>query len=76
MGDRPDVLSAKLDRLAAVIADSDELKAMPQTERPNEASVDEVRSEYAAAVREVMETSGSVGTINQVETPTQRLGGN
>lgn len=73
MTDRPAIVSAKLDKLTAITADADDLKAMPKSNRPNEATLDDVRAVYRDASNELTDGHGSVSSINSVELPSDRL---
>lgn len=73
MTDRPAILSAKVDKQSVVIADADELKQMPKSERPNSASLDAVRGAYSEAMREIEGSKTSVAAVEQIAEPTERL---
>lgn len=73
MTDRPAVLSAKVDRQAAIIADADDLKQMPKSDRPNSATVDEVRVAYRDAMQELQGGKGSVAAVEGITLPQGRL---
>jgi len=73
--DRPAILSAKQRRHARIEADADRLKAMDQTERPGDASVDEVREAYADAMDDLAENHSSAAGVEGIELPSDRLGG-
>lgn len=73
MTDRPSVLSAKVDKQAEIIADADGLKATDKANRPNSATMNDVRNAYRNAMNELSGPKGSVAEVEQTETPTERL---
>lgn len=64
MATRPAVLEAKLEKLAAVIADGND--------RKRTISVDEARADLQAAVEDVLAAGGSVAAVEAVELPSER----
>lgn len=78
MADRPDILTAKLDRLTEMIAEQQEIKAMAKADRPGQASLDEVRHCGAVCARSVRDGSfASVAAVEQgTQLPSERLAEN
>lgn len=70
---RPAIRSAQLETMAQILADADELKAKSSSERPGEASINEVRSASRDALEEVFNADGSVSSVERVQLPTERL---
>lgn len=77
---RPEILSAKVGRLAAMLADLERLKAMDPSERPGaetdggQVSDRRVQECGERCIRSVVETSGSVGAIEyETKLPSERL---
>lgn len=77
MADRPDIITAKLDRVIEMIADQQEIKATQKADRPGSASLKEVRDCGGKCVRSVHEGNfASVAAVqNQTELPSERLAG-
>ncbi len=75
MTHRPAILSEKIDRQQRVTCDADRLKAMPKSDRPNGASLNDVRNAYADAMEELADAGGSVAAVESVELPSDRLEG-
>lgn len=77
MADRPEILTAKLSRLIEMVAEQQEIKAIPKAERPGEASIDEVRQCGADCARSIYEGNfGSVAAVEQnTKLPSERLKG-
>lgn len=73
MSDRPAIVSAKLDKLTEITADADDLKAMPKSDRPNSAPIDDVRAVYRDASSELTEGHSSVASIEAIDLPRDRL---
>jgi len=75
MADRPEILTAKLDRALEMVADQQEIKATAKADRPGEASLDEVRECGGRCVRSVREGNfASVAAVEQnTELPSERL---
>jgi len=72
---RPAILSAKQDRHARIVADADRLKAMSKSERPGEATLDDVREAYADAMDALAEGYASVAGVESIHLPSDRLDG-
>jgi hypothetical protein len=72
-GDRPAILSARQRRHARIVADADRLKAMQQSERPGEASLDAVREAYADAMDALAGDYTSVAGVEAIDLPSDRL---
>lgn len=71
---RPDVLSAKFERLTEMMADQQRIKSMPKSERPGQASLEEVRACGETCFESVLEVGGSVAAIEeQTKLPSERL---
>lgn len=66
MGERPDILSAKLRKLAEIMADGNQLKDS------GNATVSESRKRQEAAAQEVMNESGSVAAVEAIAPPSER----
>lgn len=73
MTDRPAILSAKVDKLTKITANADDLKAMPKSDRPNEAPIDDVRTAYRDASNDLTEAFGSVAAVEEIDLPSDRL---
>ncbi|WP_435358440.1 hypothetical protein [Haloarchaeobius sp. DFWS5] len=73
MKERPAVLAAKMDKQAAIISDADRLKSQSTSDRPGDATVNEVRTAYADAMDALRAAGGSVAAVEDVELPTDRL---
>jgi len=72
--DSPQVLSAKFERLAEMMADQQRIKSLPQSERPGEASIEEVRACGETCFRSVLETGGSLAAVTRhTHLPSERL---
>lgn len=69
MADRPEILTAKLSRIIEMIAEQQEIKAMPKADRPGEATLDEVRHCGAVCARSIHE--GNFASVAAVEQNTQ-----
>lgn len=65
-GDRPDILSAKLEKLAAIMADANAGK-------DGAANPDDWRAAQQAAADEVMGAKGSVAEVEAIELPSERV---
>lgn len=74
MTDRPSILSARTHRLAHVSVCREDLAEMDQLNRPNEASLDEVRAAASGAFDDVDDVGGSVAAVQDVDCPCVRLG--
>jgi hypothetical protein len=64
---RPAILSAKVEMLAAIIADGQ------STKRDSNLSVDEARAAQSEAAQEVIQTGGSVAAVESVDLPSERV---
>lgn len=73
MADRPAILSAKVDLIADITADADDLKATDKANRPNQAPLDDVRVAYRDAMRDAKGGFGSVAAVEQTDLPSDRL---
>jgi len=73
--DRPTIISAKQRRHARIVADADRLKAMDASERPGDASINEVREAYADAMDAIAGDFSSVAAVESIGLPSDRLGG-
>jgi hypothetical protein len=67
MTDRPAILTAKVERLAAIISDGQD------TKRDSNLTVDEARKAQSNAASEVLQAGGSVAAVKDVELPSERL---
>lgn len=65
MTERPAILSAKMEKLAEVIADG-------QTAKKN-MTVSDARAAQAEALSEILGAGGSVSEVKSIETPSERL---
>jgi len=64
MAERPEILSAKLDKLAAVIADGNQTK--------QDLLADEAREKQKQAALDVLDAGGSVSDVEDVKLPSER----
>jgi hypothetical protein len=69
MNDRAAIISAKVSKLADVIADGNKCKDSP----PGNASTADVRKAETEAAREVVESGGSVAAVENVALPSERI---
>lgn len=67
MTSRPQVLEAKIEKLAEIVMDGNDVK-----DRGN-ATVSESRQAQRDAAKEVLEANGSVAAVNRVRAPSERL---
>lgn len=77
MADRPDILTARLNRALEMIADQQEIKATAKADRPGQAALSDVRECGGACVRSVLERNfASVAAVRQeTKLPSERLAG-
>lgn len=67
MTDRPDVISAKVERLLSILDDGQDLK------RSSGTSVDEARKAQRDAVADVRDAGGSVSEVESIPLPSERV---
>jgi hypothetical protein len=72
--DRPSITSARIAQSIAFDACRQRLKAMPQSDRPESASIDDVRTAAADAAEALTAAGGSVAAVDSVACPCERLG--
>lgn len=67
------ILTAKVERIGEILADVQELRGTPRTERPDQASLGRVDAALIEAIRELAENDGSAGSTGNIELPSARL---
>lgn len=74
MADRPEILTARLEEMNHVQQCKEHLGALAQSDRPNDAAMNDVRTETENALHDVEHAGGSVAAVKGVDCPCVRLG--